>query len=144
MAGRRVSSAACAVELAVLSPGPGYCRRWGDLSVRVSGVLGSADPARTAKRLTLMRLYGMRDFKLKLGFPPQIDQENLRLVHRLIGKAVAAGKCTLRVDVYGAWDRDSTPQRVEDLRSYGVCVVEQPVFCGVAELAELAGKPRCP
>ncbi len=144
-AGRCVNSAACAVELAVLNAAPQLLPPLGrSISTRVSGVLGSADPAKTAKRLALMRLYGMRDFKLKLGFSPQIDRENLRIVHRRIGKAVAAGKRTLRVDVNGAWDRDSTPQRVEELRPFGVCVVEQPVFCTAAELAELAGKCSLP
>lgn len=112
--------------------------------IRVTGVLGSANPARTLKRLMLMRLFGLRDFKLKLGFGDDIDRENLRLVHRRIARAVAAGRCSLRVDVNGGWDAASTPSRVAELVQYGVCVVEQPVFCPMAELVDLAGRCKLP
>jgi L-Ala-D/L-Glu epimerase len=114
------------------------------IAARVSGVLGSADPGRTARRLRLMRWFGLRDFKLKLGFGPAEDAENLRVVHRRIGKAVAAGRCTLRVDVNGAWDAASTPDRVAELAAFGVCAVEQPTFCGAEELVELARRCRLP
>jgi len=133
--GRPITAARCAVELALGSA----CERSGlhvapgmpggaFPSVRVSGVLGAADPGRTASRLRRMRWYGLRDFKLKLGFGQEVDGENLRLVHRRIGKAVAEGKCTLRVDVNGGWRPDETPDRVAALKPRGVCVVEQPVF----------------
>jgi muconate cycloisomerase len=105
---------------------------------RVSGVLGSASPAKTARRLRLMRLYGLRDFKLKLGFGDSVDDENLGAVGRQIGRDIARGKCTLRVDVNGAWDKETTPQRVARLKALGVCVVEQPVYCGASELVQLA------
>jgi muconate cycloisomerase len=85
-----------------------------------------------------MRWFGLRDFKLKLGFGPAQDDENLRVVHRRIGKAVAAGRCTLRVDVNGAWDAAGTPDRVAELVQFGVCAVEQPVYCGAEELVDLA------
>ncbi|MGA2266003.1 MAG: enolase C-terminal domain-like protein [Phycisphaerae bacterium] len=114
------------------------------LPVRVSGVLGSADPARTARQLLKMRLFGLRDFKLKLGFANDVDRANLSAVCRKIGKAVAAGKCTLRVDVNGAWTDEQTPQRVVELKAAGVCAVEQPAFCSAAELAALAGRCELP
>jgi muconate cycloisomerase len=150
--GRCIHAAACAVELAIIDvmaqgggaggvaavlgrtaqPGIDAC---------VSGVLGSADPRKTARRLRLMRLYGMRDFKLKLGFGEDVDAENLRVVGRQIGRALAAGRCTLRVDVNGGWSAEETPRRVAAVKLLGVCAVEQPAFCGAAELAELA--KRC-
>ena len=147
--GRCINAAACALDLADLDrelarlsprkalPGQG-------IGARVSGVLGSSDPGRTAKRLRLMRWYGLRDFKLKLGFGEDVDAENLHVVHRRIGRAVARGKCTLRVDVNGGWDADSTPQHVEELRRYGVSVVEQPVLCGAGELADLSRRCALP
>jgi muconate cycloisomerase len=92
----------------------------------------------------LFRLYGLRDFKLKLGMGEDIDRENLRLVHARLGKAIAAGKCTLRVDVNGGWDAASTPERVAALKSFGVCVVEQPVYCPSGELVELARRCELP
>jgi muconate cycloisomerase len=111
------------------------------IEARVSGVIGSSDPARTRRRLRLMRLYGLRDFKLKLGFSAEVDAENLRIVYRGLRKGIAAGKLTLRVDVNGGWDAASTPDRVAELQQYGVCVVEQPVYGPTAALLDLA--PRC-
>ena len=154
--GRCLNAAACAVELACVDRllgevGPGMLATLAGgrppadrIEPRVSGVLGSADPAKTAKRLRLMRWYGLRDFKLKLGFGEAADEENLRLVHRRIGKAIAGGKCTLRVDVNGGWDAESVPRRVAGLKPWGVCVVEQPVFCGAEELVELARRCELP
>lgn len=141
-AGRRITAAACAMDLAmsgIWSGGAGLRTR---IDARVSGVLGSSDPARTLRRLRLMRLFGLRDFKLKLGMGQDVDDENLRLVHRHLSRGIAAGKCTLRVDINGGWDAASTPQRVERLIQFGVGVVEQPAFCGAGELVELAR--RCP
>jgi muconate cycloisomerase len=155
--GRCLNAAACAVELACvdwalrrggpaamggLIGGRTMARR---IDVRVSGVLGSSDPARTARRLRLMRWYGLRDFKLKLGFGEDVDGENLRVVRRRIGRAVTAGRCTLRVDVNGGWDADSTPQRVAGLAGpFGVSAVEQPVYCPAGELVDLARRCNVP
>ncbi len=148
--GRAIAAARCAVELAL--DGAWQCHRQRSPKaarqrppfppVRFSGVLGSSDPARTARQLRRMRWYGLRDFKLKLGLGDDLDAENLRLVHRRIGKALRKGKCTLRADVNGAWPADETPQRAADLRAFGVCVVEQPVFAPAEALIELAR--RCP
>ena len=91
-----------------------------------------------------MRLYGLRDFKLKLGFGADIDAENLRLVHGRLSKGIAAGKLSLRVDVNGGWDAATAPDRVAELVRYGVCVVEQPVFCPAGQLAELAQRCALP
>jgi len=91
-----------------------------------------------------MRWFGLCDFKLKLGLGEDVDRENLRVVHKQIGKAVACGKCSLRVDVNGAWDAQAAPERVAALRAFGVCVVEQPVFCSPAELLVLARKCSLP
>lgn len=113
----------------------------GAIAGRVSGILGSADPAKTAKRLRLMRWFGLRDFKLKLGFGDEVDRENLRLVHRRLKAGIARGRRSLRVDVNGGWSVEETPERVAGLKAYDICVVEQPAFCGAAQLAELA--PKC-
>ncbi len=141
--GRCVNAAACALELASIG---GWLNERKDLlkkiSARVSGVLGSISPDRTAKRLRLMRLFGLRDFKLKLGLGDDIDRENLQLVHGKLKRGLASGKFSLRVDINGGWDTDTTPDRVAELRQYGVCVVEQPVFCPADELVDLAQK--CP
>jgi muconate cycloisomerase len=116
----------------------------GRIAPRVTGVLGSADAGRTARRLRLMRWYGLRDFKLKLGLGPAADSANLAVVCARLAGALAAGRCTLRVDVNGGWTADETPGRVAKLRAMGVCAVEQPVFCGASELVELARRCELP
>ena len=112
--------------------------------VRVSGVLGSSDPARTVRQLRRMRWFGMRHFKLKLGLGEELDAENLRVVARRIGKAVRKGRCSLRVDVNGAWPADQTPDRVAALVGCGVEAVEQPTRCDAAAFAELARRCKLP
>ena len=142
--GRCLNAAACALDLARLDAGGGFAGVTGGIEARVSGVLGSADPARTGRRLRLMQWFGLRDFKLKLGFGDAIDAENLRVVCRRIGNGLRAGRCTLRVDVNGGWDADSAPARVAELRQCGVCAVEQPVFCTAERLVQLAGRCELP
>lgn len=155
--GRCINAAACAAELAVADalmgpedwanltvPAQAAGRAGRYLPVRVSGVVGSADPTRTARQLWCMRVFGLRDFKLKLGLAEQIDHDNLAAVQWQIGKGLARGKLTLRVDANGAWPADQTPQRVAELEQWGVCAVEQPAFCSAAELAALAVRCELP
>jgi muconate cycloisomerase len=159
--GRCLNAAACAVELAaadaLLDETDWPKLRQGDkgekgaadltrrkLPVRVSGVLGSANPAKTVRQLLKMRLFGLRDFKLKVGFAGDVDRANLSAVGRWIGKAIRRGTCTLRVDANGAWSAQRTPELTAKLKQQGVCAVEQPVFCSAAELAELSHRCELP
>ena len=140
---RCMSSAACTLDLArydALTDNPPA----GPIAARVSGVLGSADPAKTARKLKHMRWFGLRDFKLKLGFDAEVDRENLKVVSRGLSKGIRAGKLTLRVDVNGGWPFDEAPGRIDELRQYGVCVVEQPTYCPAEMLVELAGRCSLP
>lgn len=143
-----INAAACAIDLAglrfLLPTGGRGARLPRRIAARVSGVLGSEDPARTFGRLRLMRLFGLKDFKLKLGLGEQADQANLDVVCRRLRRALSAGRATLRVDVNGGWTADETPPRVAELAGRGVCVVEQPVFVPAEELAELARKCELP
>ncbi len=160
--GRCINAAACAAEVACVDAhlrrhgsgslaglfgpagGVGGGGRGGRIAARVSGVLGSADPAKTARRLRLMRWYGLRDFKLKLGLGAEADAANLDVVSRRLARPVAAGRCTLRVDVNGGWSAEETPARVAELRAMGVRAVEQPVFCPAGEFVELARRCELP
>ena len=141
--GRCMSAAACALDVAqydALTDNP----LAGPIGVCVSGVLGSADPARTVRKLKHMRWFGLRDFKLKLGFDGEVDRENFNVVSLRLAKGVKAGKLTLRVDVNGGWSSDETPARVDELKQYGVCVVEQPTYCSAEELVELSARCSLP
>ncbi|MDP6637200.1 MAG: enolase C-terminal domain-like protein [Phycisphaerae bacterium] len=141
--GRCMSAAACALDLA------GYDALTDDpptdtIVPRVSGVLGSSDPAKTARKLRHMRLFGLKDFKLKLGFDADVDRENLKLVAGKLAKGIQAGRLTLRVDVNGGWSPEETPERIDELVASGVCVVEQPTYCSAGELVELARRCSLP
>ncbi|MBN1554969.1 MAG: hypothetical protein JXA11_09500 [Phycisphaerae bacterium] len=156
---RCLNAAACAVDLASLrrvfhdlhNISPAVLQKLAHrarprtyIDTKVSGVLGSKDPARTARRFRLMRWFGLTDFKLKLGLGEGEDRENLRLVHKKLRGAIKKGLATLRVDVNGGWDEDSAPERVEALREYDVCAVEQPVYGSANKLVKLAKRCRLP
>ena len=81
-----INTARCAVELALLDaygrhfqqdlsaiPGwigdPGLAGRPSIETIPVSGVLGTDHPDRLVRQIRLMRLYGLRHFKLKVGSP---------------------------------------------------------------------------
>ncbi|MFP4053573.1 MAG: mandelate racemase/muconate lactonizing enzyme family protein [Phycisphaerae bacterium] len=141
---RCINAACCAVELACHdallreeNAPPSL-----PIAARVTGVLGSRSPRKTARRLMAMRLFGLRDFKLKLGLGEDADAANLRLVHRRLGRKLRKGRCTLRVDVNGGWTPEETPARARELTGQGVSAIEQPFFGSADQLAEVAD--RCP
>ena len=137
-----INSARSAVELALLDA---YARHYqsslssiagwlgcgfftGDASIhkiRVSGVLDGADPAKMLKQLRLMRWYGLKNFKLKVGY--EHDIENLNLINKKYHKALSYGKMSLRVDANGAWDIDAAVAMSEKLVGLNVCCLEQPL-----------------
>lgn len=157
--GRRFNAAAAAVDIAslrrifhdihaispdVLQSIAGRPRLRNYIDARISGVLGNGDPGKTACRLRLMKFGEMHDYKLKLGLDEDRDRENLQLVQRKLGRWIRKGIATLRVDVNGAWDEADVPGRVAELKEYGVCCVEQPVFCSAGKLVELAEQCELP
>ena len=137
-----INTARCCVELALLDAygkhfgcgateiagwmGCGVLARRGRAgAVAVSGVLDGSEPARLGRQLRLMRLYGLRDFKVKLGC--EHDATNLRLLERRLGSSLRLGRTTLRADANGAWDVDTALGMCDDLRRMGFCCVEQPL-----------------
>ena len=153
--GRVVTAARCAVELAGADAlglewagNPAGAAESGRAFVparsRVSGVIGSSNPRKTARQLRLMRLYGLRSFKLKLGLDEQTDRANLEVVTRRLKRGLAAGKYSLRVDVNGAWQYGQVPQKVAELKKLGVLAVEQPCKTSPGRLVELAMRCELP
>jgi muconate cycloisomerase len=157
--GRRFNAAAAALDIAslrrvfhdihaispdVLQTIAGRPRLRNFIDARVSGVLGNGDPGKTTCRLRLMKLGEMHDYKLKLGLGEQLDHEHLQIVYRKLGRWIRKGIATLRVDINGAWDEESTPERVAQLKEFGVCCIEQPVFCSASKFVELAQRCELP
>ena len=141
--GRRANAAAGALELSCL-PLLDWPQRAGGIDSRVSGVIGSADPARTRRKLRQMLWFGLRDIKLKLGLGDDVDRRNLQIVSSCLGRRLQRGGCTLRVDVNGGWAMDQVRSRVAELPQWGVCAVEQPTFCSAGELVKLAAASPLP
>lgn len=140
--GQIINSARCCVELALLdaysrhfnSPLTNILGWLGDASLttgndgpvtRVSGVLDAGTPTHLKRRLRMMRWYGLRDFKLKLGSDK--DAQTLDIIRKTIGPALARGRISLRVDANGAWDIDTAVAMSAELADLGVCCIEQPL-----------------
>ena len=145
--GRVVTAARCAVELATIQAfglWAGESRVPPEAWPRVTGVIGSSDPGKTARKLRLMRWYGLRSFKLKLGMGEDVDQANLQAVHRQLSKKLASAQYDLRVDANSAWKYAEVPDRVKELKALGVCAVEQPCKARPSSFVELSMKCALP
>lgn len=140
--GESLCSARAAVELAILDAFgrhfkrpitmladwlgyPDFGARPGLPDIRYSGVLSGDDPAKVEKKIKLMWCFGLREFKLKVGL--EHDQENLKVVQRLMGPAVEAGGCTLRADANGSWSAAQAIEQIERLEQAGFRCIEQPL-----------------
>jgi len=137
--GRLLNAARAAVELALLDlSGKVYrrrassCANWlelpgmsGQPAARYSGIAVGRTPARLARNLRLQRLYGLRDFKLKVAVEGW--EERLVHAHRVLRRAIARGRATLRVDANGGWSPEQALAAGDFLRAHGVCALEQPL-----------------
>ncbi len=134
--GCRGNAARCAVELALLDA---YGKHFGqplsavtqvlapDLyqprsQVRYSTAITSAEGFKAKAAALLMRLYGFRQCKVKVGIAGQNDVKRLRDIRRWIGRHV-----DLRIDANEAWKPDEVVQRIRELEPFGISSVEQPV-----------------
>lgn len=158
--GRVITAARAAVELAMLDAyGRAFGRSldtlggWFDEpwlgptgsrdTVRFSGVVSGADPRRACRTIRKMRLYGLRDFKLKVG--DAHDRERVQACVRLLSSKLAAGKATLRLDANGVWTPDEAAVRLRLWQTLPIACVEQPVSRNDPDgWSALAGKVSLP
>lgn len=96
--------------------------------VRCSGVLTAADPRTATGRLQRMRLFGLKDFKLKVGYAG--DEPVLRAVAGKLGRALRGGSGTLRVDANGAWSLSQATESLTRWSDVPIRLVEQPLARG--------------
>ncbi len=132
----RGNAARCAVELALLDA---YGRHFGEpLSavaqllapelyaprkwVRYSGAITSAQRFKLRVSAWMMRLYGFRQLKVKVGITGQDDVDRLRTIRRRVGAAM-----DLRIDANEAWSLAEAVERIRALEPFGLSSVEQPV-----------------
>ena len=143
--GELIAAARAAVELALLDA-YSRCFRvtldqmigWADLTgfgdpgsvrdIRYSAVLANATRAGTMRWLRLAWWYGLRDFKLKVGWPD--DDRRVRGVADYLQKPLAKGQATLRLDANGCWTKDEAVKRLGGWSDLPIVSVEQPLAKG--------------
>jgi len=156
--GRRITGTRAAVELALLDAYSRSMRRsldtlagWlGDPAlsasggldrVRYSGVISAETPAAVRRSIWKMRLYGLRDFKIKVGDAG--DDERVQAAVKTLGGSLRRGRTTLRIDANGAWMPQAALQRLMAWSGAGITCVEQPLHPdfdpALAALAESSG-----
>lgn len=125
---------------------PGYSLPGSRDKVRYSIVLGSQTPSKLVWQVRLARLFGIRDFKLKLG-DSDLARDRLRLeaVVGTLSRSLQAQRVTLRVDANGAWQGQQAVEAMRMLRGLPIAAVEQPTPRGMEEswpdLHSLSGLP---
>ena len=157
--GRIVTAARTAIELALLDLscrvfrrrpadiagwmglpgfGPPGCRA----ALRYSGYIVGQTRGKLRALVRLQRLYGLRDFKLKVA----VDgwQERLRWASELLARSIEKKRVTLRVDANAGWSLAEANEAVPVLEECGVCALEQPLpDADDADLPYLAEQTKC-
>lgn len=94
---------------------------------RYSGILSGDDPRRLRGSVRKMRWFGLRDFKLKVGY--EDDAERIQTVRRQLGRSLGRST-TLRLDANGAWTLRQAVDLLAPLRQVPIATVEQPFARG--------------
>jgi muconate cycloisomerase len=150
----RGNAARCAVELALLDA---FGRHFNEsLSavtrllapevhaprprVRYSGAITTARGAKARVAGWVLRFYGFRQLKVKVGIEGYEDVPRLRSIRKAVGRGM-----DLRVDANEAWSVEETADRIRELTPFGISSVEQPVpheqVAGLAEVRKEVGVP---
>lgn len=138
--GAVMTAARAAVELALLDAYSKHFRRpiseaagWLDLpglgppgsaeKIRFSAVVSGAS-AKLARKVRMMWWYGLRDFKLKVGYDD--DRERVETVVRVLGRSLGRST-TLRLDANSAWTLETAVAALRSLPVDRIACVEQPL-----------------
>ncbi|MBW1858614.1 MAG: hypothetical protein JRI70_00720 [Deltaproteobacteria bacterium] len=136
------NAALCALEMALLDV---LARRQGHnilhylpreyLAGEVSygGTIPIADLDMVNKICEMLRLFDIREVRVKLGTDFDHSKVTLETVRNALG-----AECDLRVDVNGAWDLDNAKRHLPILVSNKVHILEQPLMPHDNSLQELA------
>lgn len=142
-AGKVITAARAAVELALLDAYSRCYRRPMEVVADWLGLPGLGSPGsvpsatysailagRTAglrRKARMMLWYGLRDFKLKVGY--EDDVERIRIVSRVLGKSLGR-TTTLRIDANSAWTLERAKAVLSPFPPRIVACVEQPFTRG--------------
>jgi L-Ala-D/L-Glu epimerase len=130
------NAARCAVELALLDAyGRQFGRPLADVTgilapelhqslprVQYSGVITSARGWKARTAALIMRLYGFKQLKIKVGIPGYDDPSRLEVIRRRVG-----AKMDIRVDANEAWTPAEACARIQALEPFGISAIEQPM-----------------
>ncbi len=133
-------AARCAVELALIDVYGKYFNRnperfagwidqpfWeppgGAADRGYSGIIGSSSPKNAAWMARLMKWWGVRDFKVKVGDTQEF--ERLQAVLRVISPLLKTQRGTIRVDANGAWQPEELADKIDRLEELGTMYLEQ-------------------
>ncbi len=148
------NAARCAVELALLDA---YGRRFGEPLatvtrlaapefydprswVQYSGALTGARGLKAPVYAFVLRVYGFRQVKVKVGMAGIDDPKRLKAIRRGLGRRI-----DLRVDANEAWSAAEAVERIRALEPCGLSAVEQPVpHAEVGRLREVRRQVRVP
>jgi muconate cycloisomerase len=139
--GQTFNAARAAVELALLDAYSKYFQKpiseavgWLGLpqfgqpgstrQVRYSGVISRGDKKKIVSSVRKMRWFGLRDFKLKVGYDD--DVERIRDVTKVLGKSLGE-TVTLRIDANGAWSLEQAVEVLKAVQDINISCVEQPL-----------------
>lgn len=92
--------------------------------VRYSGVLSGGDLTKLKRSIRKMRWFGLRDFKLKVGYDDDLDR--VRTAVDALGRSLGHGT-TLRLDANGAWTLEQASDRLQAMRDWPIAYIEQPL-----------------
>ncbi len=104
---------------------PGFGNPGSVRTIRYSVVLASDSIASLVRTVRLAGLYGICNFKLKVGYPN--DDERLRAVVKSIGKRLRRRAATLRLDTNGAWSLAEAVEKLNRWSDVPIAAVEQPL-----------------
>jgi muconate cycloisomerase len=140
------NAALCGLELALLdllgknerrSVAEYLPKAFASESVFYGAILPLAHPARIEEMSRLIKALQISQVKVKMGRDLKTNRSILDSVF-----SVLDGDCHLKVDVNGAWDRETALNHLTLLAGYRVGVVEQPVAPGSPEIAEVSSRIR--
>ena len=148
------NAARCAVELALLDAfGKHFKQPLSNVTrqlapqlfepkprVQYSGVITSARGFKARTMGLMMRIYGFRQVKVKVGMEGYDDPERLRAIRSRIG-----AKMDIRLDANEAWSPQEAAQRIRALEPFNISSIEQPLHQSAASsLPELRREVRTP
>ncbi len=148
------NAARCAVELALLDAfGKHFKRPLSDVTrqltpqlyeskprVQYSGVITSAKGFKARTMGLMLRIYGFRQVKVKVGMAGYDDPERLRAIRSRIG-----AKMDIRIDANEAWSPEEAVAKIQALEPFNISSIEQPLpHSAAGHLADLRRQVRTP